>query len=115
MAPKSKRTAAAPSGPARHPRPASSAPATKRRPSARSWAKSFRPGLGRRAGRRPPGVSEDADALGRPVGGEGAADDPLARDRTPESTVLGEATVVAHHEPVARRNLERFREIAILS
>ena len=40
----SNRTAAATSGPARQPRPASSAPATNRGPSARSWRNSFGPG-----------------------------------------------------------------------
>src|SRR3954452_13311762 len=46
----SKRTAAATSGPARQPRPASSAPATQRTPSRRSWAKSLEPEDRRRLG-----------------------------------------------------------------
>ena len=55
---------------------------------------------------------EEADALGRPVGGEGATDDPLARDRAPEPAVVGLATVVAHHEPMVGGNLDRPREVA---
>ena len=50
---------------------------------------------------RPSRRSEDPDPVGRPVGGEGPADDPGGRDRSPEPAVVGFPTVVAHHEPVA--------------
>ena len=70
-----------------------------------------RPRRGARAGAaaRP---LEEADALGRPVGREGAADDPFARDRAPEAAVVGLATVVAHHEPVVGRDGDRGCEVA---
>src|SRR3954452_19804114 len=96
----SNRTAAVTSGPARQPRPASSAPAMKRRSNARSKAKSLRP-RGRFLRR--------ADALGRPVGEEGYADDPLLGDGTPDTAVGGVATVVAHHKKVTWRNRDFAR------
>src|SRR4051795_6976361 len=188
----SKRTAAAASGPARHPRPASSAPAIQRTPRPRSNWNRRRPvrrlvrgrrrvldppaaagapfapgvavsigvatatgaiasgaGMGAEAttgsaagsvktaitvtalpadragrarwvaradagGRAPeaPDALEEADALGRPVGRERATDDPFARDRAPEAAVVGVATVVAHHEPVVRRDGDRGCEVA---
>src|SRR3954468_4495226 len=116
---RSKSTAAATNGPARQPRPASSAPATKRTPSARSCWNSLRPvrrlGLTLALGLAAPVSAtglQDADALGRPVGGKGATDDPLARDGTPEAAVVGLATVVAHHEPVVGGNGDRPGEVA---
>src|SRR3954462_14494718 len=101
----SKSTAAATSGPARDPLPASSAPATKRRPSDRSNANRRRPV---RAGRR----LEGADPVGGPVGEEGPSDDPFLGDRSPLTTVIALGTIVAHHKKVARRNLNRFPQIA---
>src|SRR5829696_1530922 len=59
--------------------------------------------------------SEEADALGWPVGGEGAADDPGARNRSPEAAVVGSPTVVAHHEVVVGGNGDRARKAAVLS
>src|SRR4051795_3271517 len=180
----SKRTAAAASGPARHPRPASSAPAIQRTPRPRSNWNRRRPVRrlvrGRRRGLDPPAAAgapfapgvavsigvatatgaiasgagmgteattgsaagsvktaitvtafpadragrgrggggggaggpelegadalEEADALGRPVGRDRAADDPFARDRAPEAAVVGVATGVAHSETVIRRD-----------
>src|SRR5215207_1769439 len=110
----SKSTAAATSGPARQPRPASSAPATKRVPNPRSYRKSRLPveRLRRRARRI---ALEEPDPLGRPVGGEGFADDPLSGNGTPEPAVVGAATVVAHHEVVVGRNADLAREIAGLT
>src|SRR4051812_4915533 len=129
-------TAAATSGPARQPRPASSAPATQRTPSPRSCWKSLRPvrlerfGARRGAGATSGGVTEggsataatssaassrtleETDPLRRPVGGEGAADDPLTGNGTPEPAVVGLPTVVAHHEPVVGRNRDLGREVA---
>src|SRR4051794_634693 len=67
------------------------------------------------AGGREPGEAgalEEADALGRPVGRERAADDPFARDRAPEAAVVGVATVVTHHEPVVGGNRDRRCEVA---
>src|SRR5919206_3533654 len=106
-------TAAATSGPARQPRPASSAPATQRTPSPRSNRTSRRPvrGLGAAFGRAAAG-SEEADAVRRPVGGEGAADDPRSGHGPPEPAVIGLATVVAHHEPMPGRNPDRRRQVA---
>src|SRR3954454_23156351 len=104
----SNRTAAATSGPARHPRPASSAPATQRTPSPRSNWNRRRPvrrfTRARRCARVSVSRSEEPDAAGRPVGCEGAADDGAAGNGAPESAVVGLATVVAHHEPVSGRN-----------
>src|SRR6478672_10432284 len=118
-------TAAATSGPARQPRPASSAPATKRTPSARSWRNSRLPEERlRRARRREVALpvrsaaatsSEEADALGRPVGGEGLPDDPLLGDGAPEPAVVGRATVVAHHEPVTGGNRHGLGQVAALA
>ena len=51
--------------------------------------------------------------LGRPVGGEGAADDPVARNGSPEAAVVGCATVVAHHEVVVGGNRDLRREVAV--
>src|SRR3954454_18610472 len=144
MRSRSKSTAAATSGPARHPRPASSAPATQRTPKRRSWAKSFEPDERRRLGfffatgtgastarsatarsscrsaraeatpnAANSGRLQRADALRRPVGGEGAADDPLLRDRAPEARVVGLAAVVAHHEVHALGDRDRLRERAL--
>src|SRR5690242_17292433 len=103
------RTAAATSGPASEPRPASSAPATKRVPYERSNLKSlaawrrlrFTAARERRLGSWASAAgSEDADAVGRPVGEEGLADDPGAWDGSPEAAVVAVPTVVAHHEVV---------------
>src|SRR6202011_6060860 len=107
------------------------APATKRVSRRRSNANSLRPLLARRARRRiraddcalrgPAAADaratslEDSDAVGRPVGGEGSADDPSCGDGAPEPAVVGFATVVAHHEPVPGRNLDRCREVALLA
>src|SRR4051794_38612092 len=113
----SNRTAAATSGPARQPRPASSAPATKRTPSPRSYRNRRLPLERRRralrAAREPrAGGLEETDSLRGPVGGERLADDPLAWDGPPEATVVGAATVVAHHEVMVGRNGDRLWEIA---
>src|SRR5215207_11695479 len=109
-------TAAATSGPAGQPRPASSAPATKRTPSPRSCRNRREPEERRRLARRIARVSlEEADPLGRPVGGEGAADDPVARDGSPEAAVVGSATIVAHHEVVIGGNRDGLREVAALA
>ena len=84
-------------------------------PSPRSNWKSRRPvrRLARRCARagRCRG-SEEADPVGRPVGGEGATDDPLLGDGSPEPAVVGLPTVVAHHEPVPGGNRDRRREVA---
>src|SRR3954451_6551455 len=101
----SKSTAAATSGPASEPRPASSAPATKRGSSDRPKAKSRRQVP---AGR----FLEGADAVWGPVGEEGSSDDPLLRDRSPLATVIALGTVVAHHKKVVGWNLNRIRQIA---
>src|SRR6201999_3043511 len=77
MPSRSIRTPAASSGPASEPRPASSTPATKRRPNERSNRK--RRAAVRRL-RRFFGGLEEADSVRGPVGGEGLADDPVARD-----------------------------------
>src|SRR4051812_2777860 len=115
-------TAAATSGPARQPRPASSAPATQRTPSARSCWTSRRPGrLALRrglvavddlSGTASAVALEEADAIRGPVRGEGGADDPGTRDGSPEAAVVGLPTVVAHHEPMTGGNLDRHREVA---
>src|SRR4051812_36680087 len=60
-------------------------------------------------------VLEEADALRRPVGREGLADDPLGGDWSPETAVVRGATVVAHHEVVPGWNLDLGREIAPLA
>src|SRR6185312_933874 len=105
---RSSSTPAATSGPARQPRPASSAPATKRTPSPRSKPSSRRPG---RAGlRRLP--LEGADAARGPVGEERDPDEPFIGDGAPETAVVRETTVVAHHEVMTGRNLDRRPEIA---
>src|SRR5205807_253702 len=101
-------TAAATSGPASEPRPASSAPATKRTPSSRSNLNSRRWAEPRR-----PRRLEEPDAAGGPVGGEGSPDDPTLGDGAPEAAVVGRPTVVAHHEPMSGRKADRFREIAV--
>src|SRR5947209_4217087 len=95
-------TAAATSGPASEPRPASSAPATKRRSNERSNAKSL----------RPRGFLERPDTARRPVGEERPADDPFLRDRSPVAAIVALPTVVAHHKKAARRNLDGLREVA---
>ena len=56
---------------------------------------------------------EEADPVGRPVGGERCSDDPCSGDRSPEPAVVGEVTVVAHHEVVTGRNLDRRRIVAV--
>ena len=73
-------------------------------------ARRARAGASARVAGRP--ALEEADPVGRPVGEEGAADDPARGDWSPEAAVVGFATVVAHHEPVAGRNLDRRREVA---
>src|SRR3954452_2224500 len=87
-----------------------------RRPSPRSNENSRDPDerlrLRVRAARRTSTESECADSLGRPVGGEGLADDPRARDGSPEAAVVGGATVVAHHEVVTGGNRHFMAEIA---
>src|SRR5215207_6933877 len=60
------------------------------------------------------GSSEQSDAPGGPVGGEGAADDPVARNGSPEPAVVGSPTVVAHHEVMVGGNGDFAREVAIL-
>src|SRR4051812_1556094 len=102
---RSNRTAAATSGPASEPRPASSAPATKRRSNERSNAESLRPrGLRARLERpRPPR---------RPVGEEGVSDDPLLRDGAPFTAIGALPTIVAHHKKGSRRNGDLLREVA---
>src|SRR3954469_14873943 len=108
------RTAAATSGPAREPRPASSAPATKRASSPRSNLKSLAAWRWRR--RRADAFRvrflEGSDSAGRPVGEEGLADDPISGDRAPEAAVVASSTVVAHHEVVIGWNGDLFRQIA---
>src|SRR5207237_1454811 len=95
---RSKSTAAATSGPANEPRPASSAPATNRAPSARSNPKSRRPA------RRTRGLLEESDPARGPVGEEGNRDDPIGRDRSPEAAAVRVSTVVPHPEVVAGQN-----------
>src|SRR4051794_35893775 len=53
-----------------------------------------------------------ADALRRPVGDDGLADDPLAGHRAPEARVVGVAAVVAHQEVRALRDGDRL-EVAL--
>src|SRR3954470_7857967 len=98
----SNNTAAATSGPASEPRPASSAPATKRRSNERSNANSL----------RPRSFLERADTAPRPVGEERLSDDPLLRDGSPVAAIVALPTVVAHHKKVARRNLDGLRQVA---
>src|SRR3954447_12709605 len=106
-------TAAATSGPARQPRPASSAPATHREPRPRSNWKSLLPvrrfTRSRLRARR---GSEEPDPVGWPVGGEGSTDDVVSGNGAPESTVVGLPTIVAHHEPVVGWNPDRRRHRA---
>src|SRR5215210_9456531 len=59
--------------------------------------------------------SEEADALGRPIGRERGADDPLLRDRPPEPAVVRRATIVAHHEVVTGRNRDLARVVAAVT
>src|SRR6185436_15897622 len=59
--------------------------------------------------------SEETDALGRPVGGEGLPDDPLLGNWSPEPAVVGRATVVAHHEPVPGGNRHGLGQVAALA
>src|SRR5688500_6299070 len=108
------RTAAATSGPASDPRPASSQPATKRVPCSRSKRKSFAAWRRRRLTALDAGLAplEEPDFLGRPVAEEGLADDPVLGDWSPESAVVAGATVVAHHEVMPGRDLDRFLQIA---
>src|SRR5687767_10302593 len=56
--------------------------------------------------------SEQSDALGRPVGAEGGADDPVLWDRSPEAAVVRRPTVVAHHEVVTGGNPHLARVVA---
>src|SRR6478672_2246785 len=58
---------------------------------------------------------QQADALRRPVRGEGVADDPVARDRAPEAAVVGRATVVTHHEVVLGRDRYGRWKVAALA
>src|SRR3954447_23038357 len=102
----SNRTAAVTSGPASEPRPASSAPAMKRRSKARSNAKS----VGPRGG-----FLDRVDVLCRPVGEEGAADDPLLLDGSPDAAVIAVPTVVAHHKKVAGGNRDLPRQVACVA
>src|SRR3954471_1382507 len=111
----SMRTAAATSGPARQPRPASSAPATWRLPSPRSKANRRRLRASRRRWNFPFGALEPADAVWGPVGGKGLADDPVSGDRSPETAVVTCPTVVAHHEVHVGWNLDLFRHIALFA
>src|SRR4029077_9093936 len=94
---------------ARHPRPASSVPAPKRlwRPRSKANRRRLRASL-----RRPVRDLEGADAVGWPVGGKGLADDPFLGDGSPEAAVVTCATVVAHHEVVVGRDLDRLRHVA---
>src|ERR671930_176336 len=91
----SKSTAAATSGPARDPRPASSAPAMKRRSKDRSKANRRRPLRNE---------LERPDPAWRPVGEERFADDPSLWDGSPVAAIVAFPTVVAHHKKVSRRN-----------
>src|SRR5579862_5319352 len=56
---------------------------------------------------------QEPDPVGWPVRGERLSDDPRARDGPPEATVVGEVTIVAHHEVVTGRNLEGARVVAV--
>src|SRR6266508_2500521 len=51
--------------------------------------------------------SAEADALRRPVDREHLADDVLARHGAPDARIAGRRAVVAHHEVVARVDLDR--------
>src|SRR4029077_875131 len=104
------RPAAATSGPAKHPRPASSAPATNLlcRPRSKANRRRLRASL-----RRCDFGLEGAEAVGGPVGGKGLADDPASRYGSPETAVVARPTVVAHHEVVIGWNGDRFRHIAV--
>src|SRR5690349_5728883 len=88
-------TAAATSGPASDPRPASSAPAMKRRSNDLS-----------KANRRRPLVAalERPDPARRPVREERLPDDPSLGDWSPVAAIVAFPTVVAHHKKVPRRN-----------
>ena len=57
-------------------------------------------------------ASEGVYTVGRPVGGEGLSNDPVARDWAPEAAVLALPTVVAHHEVMIGGNLDRLGEVA---
>src|SRR5436309_1394416 len=92
---RSNRTAAATSGPASDPRPASSAPAMKRRSKARSKANRRRPART---------ALERADPVRGPVREERLPDDPSLRDWSPVAAIVAFPTVVAHHKKVPRRN-----------
>src|SRR5206468_3653673 len=121
---------------------ASSAPATQRTPSRRSWANSFEP-LERRRGfaltATPDGPDvtvtprmmaqpgggiaardrndrlKQPEALRRPVGREGPADDPLLGHRAPEAGVVRRAAVVAHHEPHPLRDRDLALQRAVVA
>src|SRR3954447_16179144 len=111
----SSRTAAATSGPARQPRPASSAPATWRLPSPRSKAKRRRLRASRRRWNFPFGALEPADAVWGPVGGKGLTDDPFLGYGSPETAVVAGSTVVAHHEVHVGWNRDLPRQIALFT
>src|SRR5919201_1720530 len=100
---RSKSTAAATSGPASEPRPASSAPAMKRRSNERSKANRRRPLRG---------ALERSDPAGRPVREEGLADDPFLWDGAPLAAIGALPTIVAHHKKVPRRNGDLSGQIA---
>src|SRR6478752_4636047 len=55
---------------------------------------------------------EEADAVGRPVGGEGLADEPIAGYGSPVTAVVACPTVVAHHEVMVGRDGDRLGQIA---
>src|ERR1700691_2468031 len=57
--------------------------------------------------------SETADAVGRPVGGDRLSDDPPFGHRSPEPAVVRVSSIVAHHEPVSRGDLDGRGEVAL--
>src|SRR6478735_1318336 len=62
--------------------------------------------------RRSSRALEEPDPIRRPVGQECLADDPCARNRPPESAVVGVRAVVAHHVVVAPGHRDGLREVA---
>src|ERR1700761_450776 len=65
-----------------------------------------------RAISKPQDCLQKAEPARGPVSQDRAPDDPLARDRAPIAAVLGVRTIVAHHVVLARRNLDRGRQVA---